>query len=236
MPQTGATSTVTWSVDFLASVKITPLTGGTSRVVAAPGDGDVAVVGPLVVGRVDGQPLARPGARTGQPDRDPGVRGVGADDPLLARRRLGREVAADVARGQPVRAQAGERQVREVLADPGPLAEDLVDRRGDRRGGRVVVKSAWIRCIRSVTASPIGRPGSSDAAAYAVRLGGLVDRRGRQREVGGPPGARQRRGRAAAGPAPRAARGPPRRTTAALTSTSLRPAITSPVCGSVTWK
>ena len=204
-------------------------------VVAAPGDGDVAVVGPLVVGRVDREPLAR---SAGQPSTaDPGVGGVGADDPLLARRRLGGEVAADVAGGEAVACAGRPASGGRSPGRPRPA------RRRSRRPSRSrswrsrrSSKSAWIRCIRSVTASPIGRPGVSDAAAYACASAVCVDQRRRQREVGGPPRARRRRVEQRPGPLPRLRPARPRRTPASRRRPRWSPSTTSSRCGSVTWK
>ena len=81
-------------------------------VITAPRDGDVAVAGEEIVRRVSVDP-----AMTGTPHGEPGVRGIRADQPRLARRRQRLEVAADVARRQAERAQAGDGEVREILAD-----------------------------------------------------------------------------------------------------------------------
>ena len=101
-------------------------------VVAAPGQGDVPIDGDAVVGRVDVDP-----AVPGHVEREPGVRGVGADQARLVGRRRRFEVAADVARRQAERAQAGDLQVGEVLADAAPLPEDVGDRRRDRGRARL---------------------------------------------------------------------------------------------------
>ncbi len=45
------------------------------------------------------------------------MRGIGADQPWLARRRIGQQVAADVTGGESQRPQARDLDVREVLAD-----------------------------------------------------------------------------------------------------------------------
>ena len=106
--------------------------------VAAPRGDDVARVGEVVVGRVEVDP---PAAR--HHHRRPRVRGVRALQAGLPRRRGGLEVAADVARGQPDRAQAAQRQVGEVLADALPQREQLLEggpHVGDPRGVREVLE------------------------------------------------------------------------------------------------
>ncbi|MNO59806.1 hypothetical protein D3C76_504020 [compost metagenome] len=55
--------------------------------------------------------------------------GVGADQSWLARRWLGQQVAADVARGQAPGAYAGEHQVGKILADPAPTLQHFYQRR-----------------------------------------------------------------------------------------------------------
>src|SRR5690606_698944 len=77
----------------------------------------------------------------GDEDRDPGVRGVGADELRLARRRQGFEVAADVAGGQAERAQRGDHELGEVLADAAAVFEDFGDRRGN--GGETGVEGEF---------------------------------------------------------------------------------------------
>ena len=100
--------------------------------VATPGDGDVPLVGHDVVGRIGRHP-----AHARAEHREPGVRRVGADQLRLARDRRRDQVAAHVARRQAHRAQAGDLQMREVLADAAAQAQHLVDRRRD--AGRCLV-------------------------------------------------------------------------------------------------
>ncbi len=59
---------------------------------------------------------------------------IGADQPWLAGRWLGEQVAADVPRRQAPRAQAGEHQVGEVLAHATTALEHFHQRRGDLGG------------------------------------------------------------------------------------------------------
>src|SRR5512134_1162513 len=81
-------------------------------VVTAPGECHVLDRYDEIVGRVDVYPsLAR------RPHGKPGVRGVGADELLPARRRPGVKIPADIARRQSQRPQAGDLQMREVLTD-----------------------------------------------------------------------------------------------------------------------
>ena len=71
--------------------------------VGAPGQGDVALVGPGVVGRIELDP-AVVGAKSARPRRARRRRRAAAP----ARRRIGAQVARDVARRQALTAQAGE--------------------------------------------------------------------------------------------------------------------------------
>src|SRR5210317_1153823 len=81
-------------------------------IVPAPGHGDVFEVGNLVVGGVEVYP-----AELRAPRREPGVGFVGAHGLVFSRRRMGEQVAADVAGGQTKTAQAGDLQMGEILAD-----------------------------------------------------------------------------------------------------------------------
>jgi hypothetical protein len=60
------------------------------------------------------------------------MRGVDAEQPRPPRRRIGAQVARDVARRQALTAQAGEHDVGEILADAAALLEHLVDLGRDR--------------------------------------------------------------------------------------------------------
>jgi hypothetical protein len=51
------------------------LQGGHIAVIPTPGDGDVAIIGAVVVGGVEVEP-----AETGVVDGEPGMRGIGADE------------------------------------------------------------------------------------------------------------------------------------------------------------
>ena len=82
-----------------------------------------------VVGRIEINP-----ANAGTKNREPRVRGIGADETRLACGRPRAQVAAHVTRGQAERTQAGDAEVREILADAAPFFPDFVQGRGD--GGR----------------------------------------------------------------------------------------------------
>ena len=60
------------------------------------------------------------------------MRGVGADQPRLAERWVGQQVAADVSGRQPERPQAGNGDVREVLAHTAAIFENPAERRRHR--------------------------------------------------------------------------------------------------------
>src|SRR5215211_2530565 len=74
-------------------------------VIAAPCQGDVAIDGHAVVGRVGVDP-----AEARYVQRDPRVRGVDADEAWLVRRRRGLDIAAHVACRQAERPEAGDLQ------------------------------------------------------------------------------------------------------------------------------
>ena len=143
-------------------------------VVAAPRQRHVAVDGHAIVGRVGVDP-----ADVRHVERDPGVRGVDADEAGLVGRRRRFEIAAHVARRQAERAQAGDLQVGEVLADAAALPEDLGDRRRDRgRPGREL--EVLVQAVREIDQAV------DDGAAGRERRGGVggVGRAGRdQRRV-----------------------------------------------------
>ena len=65
------------------------------------------------------------------------MRGIRADQPRLARRRDGADIAAGIGRGQTGGAQAGDHDLREILADALALEERLVRRGVDQGRGRV---------------------------------------------------------------------------------------------------
>ena len=62
--------------------------------------------------------------------RDPGVGRIGADHPRLAGRRMGEDVAADIARRQAQAAQAANHQLGKVLAHATAAFEHLFQRGG----------------------------------------------------------------------------------------------------------
>src|SRR5689334_12404410 len=98
--------------------------GADVAIVAAPAERDVLHGGEKVVGRIDVNPAD---ARTKK--RNPRVRGIRAEELLLAGRRLRFKIAADIARGQAERAEAGDLQMREVLADAPTLLQHFAKRR-----------------------------------------------------------------------------------------------------------
>lgn len=77
-----------------------------------------------VVGRIKPEPADLVAA----PHRHPGVGGVGALQPRLARRRVGPQIAADVTGLAVEPAQAGDHHMREILADAVALIEHLRER------------------------------------------------------------------------------------------------------------
>ena len=92
-------------------------------VVAAPGQRDVIARRHDIVCGVHIYP-ADPGAIS----RNPGVRNVRAGKPRAAGRRIRSKIAADVARGQLERAQAGDLEVSEILAHAAAFAKDFLGR------------------------------------------------------------------------------------------------------------
>ncbi len=69
---------------------------------------------------------------------EPGMGRVGALQLLLSGGRLRFEIARDVTRGQALGTQAGNCQVREILAHATPVLEDVLQRRRDLGESRVV--------------------------------------------------------------------------------------------------
>jgi hypothetical protein len=68
------------------------------------------------------------------------VRGIGAGEPLLARRHAIENVAADVTGRESERAQAADHQMREVLADTAAMRKDFAHLGCYRSGLRIVDK------------------------------------------------------------------------------------------------
>src|ERR1700747_2837045 len=65
------------------------------------------------------------------------MRRVGADQPRLTGRWIGKEIAADITRSKTERPQTANLQVREVLADTMSIGEDSYHGRGDRGRSRI---------------------------------------------------------------------------------------------------
>src|SRR5271170_5346056 len=84
----------------------------------------MAVRGNNVVSRVHLKP-----ADSGAVSGDPGVRGIGAHQPWLPRRRISAEISADIARGEVQGAETGDLHVREVLAYTSAFPKYLFGRR-----------------------------------------------------------------------------------------------------------
>src|SRR5258708_19221972 len=72
-------------------------------VITPPGERYMAMGRQDVVGRIQIYP-----AQPWTPDREPSMRGIGTHEQRLSGRRLGQEVAADVACGEPERSQAAD--------------------------------------------------------------------------------------------------------------------------------
>ena len=102
-------------------------------IIAAPGDGDVSRGRYLVIRWIEIDPTSPRNEQA-----KPCVRGIGANQPLLARARVGQEIAAYVASNEAQRPQTGYLQMREILADTAALLENFHRGRADARGGRVV--------------------------------------------------------------------------------------------------
>src|SRR5689334_24829714 len=66
-------------------------------------------------------------------ERNPGVRGVRTGKPGAAGRRIGFEIAADVAGGQSERTEAADLQMGEILTDAASMLEDFLQWRRHRR-------------------------------------------------------------------------------------------------------
>ena len=97
-----------------------------------------------------GEPVVR-GVHVNPPEAraeeaDPGVGGIGAEEFGLPGRRHSFEVATDIPRRQAQRAQAGNLQMREVLAHPPPLLYHLGQRCGHGRRGRIELEVAVDAC------------------------------------------------------------------------------------------
>ena len=113
-----------------------PSTGETSEKSRADREHDVVVLDQEIVGRIETDPAELLAA----PQRHPGMGGIGALQPRLARRRDGAQIAADIGRRQAEAAQPCDHHMGEILADAVALLEHLAERRRDHRRLRVVVE------------------------------------------------------------------------------------------------
>ena len=109
--------------------------GGDIGKVAAPGHGDMSVIGHEVVGWIKVDP-----AVIGQVHREPGVGGIRANQVFFVGGGLGLEVAADIARGQTHSAEATDGQMGKVLTYAFAVFEHTGQWRGYGGESRHVVK------------------------------------------------------------------------------------------------
>ena len=103
------------------------------RKVPAPAKRQVVLIDASGIGGVDVDP-----ALTGTPGRHPGMRSIGTDQSGFARRRVGQDVARDLAGRHADTTQAGDHELGEILTDTTALLEDLGQRRSD--GGRAGIE------------------------------------------------------------------------------------------------
>ena len=128
--------------------------------IAAIGDDDMFLARLDIVGGIKVHP-----ADAGAKNAEPGMAGVGADEPGLAGRRMRAQITADIARRQAQRTQAGDAQMREILADAAPFFQT------SSSGVATVVavgsnlKSVKMRRVRSATPASSGVPGGKLASA-----------------------------------------------------------------------
>src|SRR5271157_178093 len=108
--------------------------GADVAVIASPSHGDMTVRGYAVVRRIEIHPSG-PGA----PCRAPRVRGVGAYQTRVTRRRHCSQIAADVTRREAERSHAPDLEMSEVLAHAAALFEKGLD--GGRDLGGLLVKA-----------------------------------------------------------------------------------------------
>ena len=100
--------------------------------VAAVGDDDVFLGRLDIVRWIKIHP-----ASAGTKNPKPCVRRVRTHETRLAFRRMRAQITAHITRRQSKRAQAGDAEVREILADTAAFFPDLLERRGDSGGARV---------------------------------------------------------------------------------------------------
>ena len=129
-------------------------------IVAADGDDDVALAGEGPVGRV----VADPAGLAAAPGAHPGMHGVGALQALGAGRRNGAQEAADIGGGNADAAQAGDHQVREILADAALQLEDPA-RRGLDLGRLLVVAEVAVDALAEVPDDLLHGRGAREALA-----------------------------------------------------------------------
>ena len=119
----GFTSTAT-STSCSPPPRSTPLTGLTSWKSRPKAIAICSSFGDDIVCRIEVDP-----APFGRPDGNPGMRGVRANELRLALRRIGEQIAADIARGQAKRAQARDFEMCEILAYASLDPQHLLHRR-----------------------------------------------------------------------------------------------------------
>ena len=136
-------------------------------VVATDGQRHIVLAGLAIVGRIEIDPAARTIAAR-QVDGGPGMRRVGADQSRFARRRLGQQVAADIARRQAQSAKARDHDVRKILAHPLALRQRIDGRCVDFCAFGVVVE-VLENTLHQVVGSLEHRPPGTETGARIGR-------------------------------------------------------------------
>lgn len=112
--------------------------------VSTEGYGDMLLFGDEIVRGIEVDPTP-----FGRPDRDPGMGRIRADKLRLALGRVGKQIAADIARSEAERAKACDFEVCEILADASPDLQHLLDRRR-RVGCSGLVLEFAVNCCSDV--------------------------------------------------------------------------------------
>ena len=105
---------------FVGWTAIDASSRGYIGIVAPECNADMAFIGPNIVGGVDTDPI-----ETWQPNFEPGVRSIGLRAILIATTVI--EVATDITTRDTESAADGNHEVRDILADPLTMVENLVD-------------------------------------------------------------------------------------------------------------